>query len=287
VSDTIALIFDFDDTLLPDSTTLFLQSRGIDTDRFWKVEAKALLEQGFDPTLAYLNLMLDNVQPGKPLANLSVKELADFGATLDDKFYPGVNSLRGDLQEIVSAVSRDISVELYIVSGGLQQLIEGSQLVRDTFTGVYGCLFGTSDDGVLKNVKRAITFTEKTRYLFEINKGFSQAHTAANQYLVNRFVKEEERRVPFSNMIYVGDGLTDIPCFALLKKSGGTSFGIFKPNDQGSARRAFLEFLKTDRVVSTHSAKFGRNDDLGALLRTAVASTASQIAIKKQQAIGF
>jgi len=287
VQDIIAIIFDFDDTLLPDSTSLFLESHGIDVVRFWKEEAKSLLDDGYDPTLAYLNLILDYTSPGKELVNLKVQDLRAFGASLDDKFFPGVHTLAQDLGNLVREVSRDIAVELYIISGGLQDVIEGSDFVKKTFTGVYGCTFGTDEDGILRRIKRAVTFTEKTRYIFEINKGITPAATANNQYLVNKFVKEEDRRIPFKNMIYLGDGLTDIPCFSLLKKTGGTTFGIFKPSDKASAKRAFLEFLKTDRVVSTHSAKFEGHDDLGALLRTAVTTTASRIRLSREQAMGL
>lgn len=282
--EVIALIFDFDDTLLPDSTTMLLESRGIDTDRFWKIDAKSLLDEGYDPTIAYLNLILENIGPDKPLGNLTNKDLSAFGATLDDKFFPGVFELADDLRALVRETSRDISVEFYIISGGLQEVILGSKFVRETFDGVYGCLFGEDESGVLKRIKRTITFTEKTRYLFEINKGITQADTLQNQYLVNKHVPEDTRRVAFRNMIYVGDGLTDIPCFSLVQKNRGTAFGIFKPTVKSSAKRAFLEFVKTDRVASTHSPKFAADEDLGALLRAAVATNASQIYLARKQA---
>lgn len=282
--DTIALIFDFDDTLLPDSTTLLLESRGIDADRFWTVDAKALLDQGYDPAVAYLNLILENTGSGKPLGNLSIQDLRAFGATLDDKFFPGVKDLAADLRSMVAEIAKDVAVELYIVSGGLQDVIDGSAFVRETFEGTYGCMFGADDSGVLKRIKRSITFTEKTRYLFEINKGLTPADTLGNQYLVNKFVSEKARRIPFRNMIYVGDGLTDIPSFSLVQKNGGTAFGIFKPAVIASAKRAFLEFVKTDRVVSMHSPKFAADEDLGSLLRAATHTVASQIILARKQA---
>lgn len=284
MADVIALVFDFDDTLLPDSTTLLLESKGIDTERFWKVDAKALWKQGFDPTLAYMNLILENTGEGKPLGLLTVDDLRAFGASLDDQFFPGVRNLAGDLRELVADVARDISVELYIVSGGLQDVIDGNQFVRDTFHATYGCMFGADETGKLTRIKRTITFTEKTRYLFEIHKGITPAETAANQYVVNKYFPESARRVPFKNIIYVGDGLTDIPCFSLVQKNGGTAFGIFKPANAASAKRAFLEFAKTDRVTSMHSPKFAYDEDLGSLLRAAVTTIASQIMIARKQA---
>lgn len=282
--DVIALVFDFDDTLLPDSTTLLLESRGIDPARFWKVDAKALLDQGYDPTVAYLNLILENIGADKPFGKLTSDDLRKFGATLDDKFFPGVYDLAADLRALVKEVAKDIAIELYIISGGLQDVIDGSAFVRETFDAAYGCMFGADQEGVLKRIKRTITFTEKTRYLFEINKGITPADTAANQYLVNKYIPDEARRIPFKNMIYVGDGLTDIPCFSLVQKNGGTAFGIFKPAVAASAKRAFLEFVKTDRVASTHSPKFAADEDLGALLRAAVTTNASQIYLARKQA---
>src|SRR5947207_893032 len=188
--DILAVIFDFDGTLLPDSTTKLLVDHGIDAEKFWGTEAKQLVERGFDPTLAYLQL-----------------------------------------------------------------------------------------------IKRCVTFTEKTRYLFEINKGLTAAETGREPYLVNKDVSEPKRRIPFKNMIFVGDGLTDIPCFSLIKKSGGTPFGVFEPGKVSSARRAFLDFLKTDRVISCHAAKYRKNDELGSLLRSAVLTRCAQIDVERQAAV--
>lgn len=284
MSDVIALIFDFDDTLLPDSTTLLLESRGIDPEKFWTEDAKEFLDQGYDPTLAYLNLILENVGTDKPFGDLTANDLRLFGSTLDDKFFQGVKTLAEDLRCIVRETAKDISVEFYIISGGLQDVIDGSEFVRSTFDATYGCMFGADESGVLKRIKRTITFTEKTRYLFEIHKGITPTDTGANQYLVNKHIPENSRRIPFKNMIYVGDGLTDIPCFSLVQKNGGTAFGIFKPAVAASAKRAFLEFLKTDRVASTHSPKFNADEDLGALIRAAVTANATQIYLARKQA---
>lgn len=157
--------------------------------------------------------------------------------------------------------------------------------MQEHFTGVRGCEFAEDPStGCISEIKRAITFTEKTRYLFEINKGIEPADVLKNPYLVNRDIPATERPVPFENMIYVGDGLTDIPCFSLLKKERGTSFGVFHPDRRDSARRAFTEFLKTDRVISSHAPKYGPGDELGSLLRAAVAARAMAITLQRAQA---
>ena len=90
VTDIVAVIFDFDDTLLPDSTTMLLKSHGIDTDDFLGKQARELILQGYDPPAAYLNLMLKNVGEGKPLGLLTNQRLIDFGSSLDSSFHQGL-----------------------------------------------------------------------------------------------------------------------------------------------------------------------------------------------------
>ena len=101
---------------------------------------------------------------------------------------------------------------------------------------------------------------------------------------MNKEVKREDRRGPFENIVYVGDGLTDMPCFSLLKASGGTPFGVFHSGREESAKRAFLEFLLPERVVGMHAAKYGPTDELGALIRTAVQAKISDSAVRRAQA---
>ena len=107
--------------------------------------------------------------------------------------------------------------------------------------------------------------------------------TLKNPYLVNKDVSNDKRPIPFKNMIYVGDGLTGIPCFSLLKKEGGTAFGVFNPTEESSAKRAFLEFLKTGRVISIHAPKYRRTDELGSLIRAAVSTRCSRIKMEEQE----
>lgn len=278
---TIAVIFDFDDTLVPDSTTLLLAKHGIDPGKFWQHDVAALVADGYDSSLAWLRAFLDNVGPDKPLGTLTNESLTKFGATLDGQLYPGLPALFDDLKSMV-AEFQDVSLEFYVISGGLEAVIQGCGIVGKYFRHAYGCVL--AEDGsptAVRHIKRAVNFTEKTRYLFEINKGLSAEQTRKNPYLVNKDVPKLKRRVPFQNMIYVGDGLTDIPCFSMLKAYGGTCFGVFDPSDGSKAKRAYLEFLKTSRVVSVHSPKYGKSDDLGALLRAVVSTLCTRFVVEQ------
>jgi phosphoserine phosphatase len=280
----LALVFDFDDTLVPDSTTKLLKSKGVDTDKFWGKDAPRLVDEGYDPPLAYLRLMLEMVGDGKPLGRLRLDDLRNFGTTLDGDFYPGLPDLFTELREMVKEY-RDISIEFYIISGGLEAIVLGSNTVKTHFAGVYGCRLGEDPKtGLVAHISRCITFTEKTRYLFEINKGISAKESFANPFLVNKDLQPAERRIPFPNMIYVGDGLTDIPCFSLLRKEHGVAFGVFKPASESAAKKAFTEFLSPGRVVSMHHPRYRKDDELGSLLRAAVSTRCSKILVERQEA---
>lgn len=128
----VAVIFDFDDTLLPDSTSALLRQFGLDQDDFWKKQAPALVAEGYDPPLAYLNLLLREVGEGKPLGLMTNERLAEFGSTLDETWFPGLPELFDDLKSIAQEF-RDVSIEFYIVSGGLQAIIEGSRHFKKYF----------------------------------------------------------------------------------------------------------------------------------------------------------
>ena len=275
----IAVVFDFDDTLVPDSTSALLQSRGIDVGKFWSELVPRLVEDGYDPPLAYLRLILDRIGAGKPLGTLSNQDLRGFGESLDGQYFDGLPGMFNDLRGLV-AQFRDVSIEFYIVSGGLQEVIAGSHVVQSHFNGLHGCQLGESDDGEIRFVKRCVTFTEKTRYLFEINKGIRTDVSRRQPHAVNN--KVARRRVPFSNMIYVGDGLTDIPCFSLVREGGGRTFGVLAKNK--TAKQAFEDLLQERRVDSLHSPDYRENADLGALIRAAVYNLATTIDLGREQA---
>lgn len=274
----IAVVFDFDDTLVPDSTTALLESRGIDVRNFWSELVPPLVSDGYDPPLAYLRLILDRIGEGMPLGMLCNSDLRDFGKSLDSSFFPGLPQMFEDLRSLVDEF-RDVSIEFYIVSGGLQDVIGGSDIVGQHFDGFYACQLGEGEDGAIRYVKRCVTFTEKTRYLFEISKGIRIEDSRTQPHLVNN--KMPNRRIPFKHMIYVGDGLTDIPCFSLVRNGNGKTFGVL--SKKKSARQAFLELLNQRRVDSLHSPDYRESADLGSLVRAAVYAVAMTIDLATEQ----
>lgn len=281
----LAVVFDFDETLAPDSTTRLLESFGYDTGTFWKEDVRALVSRGYDPTLAWLNLVLADVKSGGALDGLTNRRLREFGAGLDESYFPGIPEIFPRLRSEV-AKYRDISIEFYVISSGLREVILGSEIARDHFAEVYACEFGENDEGVLQDIKRCVTFTEKTRYLFEINKGLPFDKTVERPLLVNTDVPKELRRISFRNMIYVGDGQTDIPCFSLVREYGGVVFGVFDPKKKDKAKQALLDFLRPQRVFGMYEPLYRDTDALGSLIDQAVATRCSQIELERDQGYG-
>lgn len=279
MSKKIGLAFDMDDTLSPDTSTQLVASFGIDPDEFWGKTIRALITKGADPTLAYLHKICDLSGEGKPMGLLTPEALHKFGATIDPTIYPGVDGLRADLQAIATAIDPSIEVEMYVVSGGIKHVLDGSDILRRNFNAIYANEFDVNPEtGVISRVKKVVTFAEKTKILFEINKGITQAQADANPYLVNNAMPKSARAIPFENMIYFGDGLTDIACFSLVRSNGGYAFGIFNPAKPASAQRAFDEFIAGDRVTAVHAPRYGKDDELGSLVRAAVTRIAKRIA---------
>jgi hypothetical protein len=281
-TDLVAVVFDFDDTLMSDSTTKFLEAYGVDSKAFWS-ESRKLIAAGYDQPSAYIKLILDEVGEGKRFGDLTNDVLAEFGSSLDGAFYPGLPQFFDDVRFQVRGSFPNIDVEFYLISGGLQAILDGIPTVKKYFAGVYGCKLGVdSKTGLVDHIKRSITFTEKTRYLFEINKGIPQARSDTNPFLVNEDIAREKRRIPFKNIVVVGDGMTDIPCFSLVKQMGGGAFGVFDPARPEKTKQAIEKFLIPQRVMGMLAPEYGPDNALGSMLRGWVQSRALQIQVERE-----
>ena len=215
----IAIICDCDNTLAPDTTSLLLESNGIDTKQFWPV-IENLVREGWDPPIAWMTEICNLIQDGKISQNTNQK-LAEFGKTIEP--FPGVVDLLPELNSMLQEKGLDVMVEGYVVSSGFEDLMKGTRL-SETFTDIFGGRF-YEKDGKITGIKSAVTFTEKTKFIFAVSKGI-MSKIRTEPYRVNELIASEKRRVPFENMIYLGDGPSDIPCFSTIKKQGGACIGI-------------------------------------------------------------
>ena len=218
---TIAIICDCDNTLAPDTTSMLLEDNGINLDAFWK-DIGSKVKLGWDPPVAWMTDIAEMIRNGKISQDTNAK-LAEFGKSVTT--FPGVSEFITELNESLGK-EHDITVEGYVVSCGIESLMQGTTL-SESFTEIFGSSF-YEKDGLIAGVKSSITFTEKTKFIFAINKGISDIRE--EPYKVNKFVEKENRSIPFENMIYLGDGASDIPCFSMLKNLGGHCIGIKNDN---------------------------------------------------------
>ena len=216
----VALIYDFDKTLSPRDMEeySFLPGIKVEPDVFWGKCAEFAREHDMDGILTYMYLM-KKMASGE--MELTKENLISLGR--DVEFFPGVT----EWFERINALGRQcgVIVEHYIISSGLTEIIRGSAIGRH-FKAIFAAsfLYDESDHPVW--AATAVNYTSKTQYLFRINKGILDV---TNDKDLNAFTPEYMRRVPFSNMIYVGDGLTDVPCMKMTKQKGGYSIAVHAP----------------------------------------------------------
>lgn len=279
---TLALIFDFDDTIAPDTTTHLLETYDIDAEQFWQEEFTNHINNGYDPTVAYLTQILSRVGKNEPLEDLTYEGLQDVGGSLNELVFDGLEGLFEDLENIVSAYE-NIEIKYFIISEGLKEIIKGTE-IADKFDTVYGSEFSYTD-GEIDGFKKTISFTDKTRYLFEINKGIDPTLDDQNPYGVNERYSSGNRSVPFENMVYIGDGLTDVPCFSLIKKRQGRAFGVYHKESPSPKQKAIKEIGAPQRAESLNPPQYSPDDRLGSLIRLTVEGLCTERTIDQMEAL--
>jgi hypothetical protein len=278
MSDVIALIFDFDDTLAPDSTSGFLGSMGVDTASFWKEQVDPLLFQhDWDPVPAYLYRMIELSRSGRH-GPITRQRLNEWGARLP--MHSGVPSLFQRLRDAVRAEQPQVALEFYLISSGIGDVVRSTPIAHE-FTEIWASEFIYDDDGGIAFPRRIVSFTDKTRYLFHIQKGIIGRDFRNKPFEVNRKVPTERLRVPFDQMVFVGDGYTDIPCFSLIRRSGGFAFGVWDPSHRDKRSRAW-GFIEEGRVSNLNQARYDESAELYQWLEEAVISLAGRIALKSR-----
>ena len=238
----IAIVYDFDGTLSPGNMQEydFIPSVGKKNEEFWEESEKLANEQDGDAILAYLFTMLRNAQN----SNLSLRREAFVESGRKVKLFDGVEQWF----ELVNAYAKEkgISIEHYINSSGIKEMIEGTTIAKE-FKKIYACSFFYNVDGVAYWPSVVVNYTTKTQFLFKINKGID---SVSDSVRVNEYIPESKRRIPFSNMIYFGDGITDIPSMRLVKQMGGHSIAVYDTEDKHYERNlAKIKQLKEDKRV--------------------------------------
>ncbi len=249
---TIALVYDFDGTLSPRPMQdyAFLPQIGIDPEEFWKESNRLAREQGADHLITYMHLLYKKAKAKG--VRIDRDDLVKQGGRVE--FYPGVEDWFDAIGSYVKlrAESHGIGLRHYVVSAGLTEIIEGTKIYK-RFHNVFASEYWF-DAYDVPFPKRVITDTGKTQYLFRINKGVEDLGQSINQHM-----PEDARPIPFSNMIYFGDGDTDVPSMAVMRKNCGHAVAVYPP---GKAKKKCVDLFKAGRCDFFAAADYRRGSDL-------------------------
>lgn len=230
----MAICYDFDGTLSPGNMQEygFMEQISMTPNDFWDKVNQEVKATGADNIAIYMKLMIsesrNNHQP------FSRKTFTDYGKKI--QLFKGVDSWFDRIN--MFGKEHGVAVKHYIISSGIKEMIEGTK-IAGKFTKIYASSFLYDANGAAEWPAIVLNFTTKTRYLFEINKGENTP--------LNAFVKECDRAVPFVNMVYIGDGETDVPCMRIVKKEGGHSIAVYPPKSKNK-RETAVRLYNEERV---------------------------------------
>ena len=261
----LAICYDFDKTLSPDDMQAqgYIQSVGYDVQKFWDESNDLAKANDMDNNLAYMWKM---VQESEGRMVFNKEKLAEYGARV--KLFDGVE----DWFERIRAYgkTRNVIVEHYIISSGLKEMIERTKMARaDAFEKIYASSFYFNDRGVAKWPAKVINYTSKTQFLFRIEKGVLDINDPG----VNAYFSPEEIRVPFRNMVYIGDSDTDIPCMKLVNTYGGHSIGVYDPATQN--KKKVYKMMHDKRIRYYAPADYTERSELDLLVKAIIDKTAA------------
>lgn len=209
----------------------FIPSIGMSPEEFWGEANKISVKNSMDRILAYMYLMIKLAKKKDiPITKEAFKKLGK-----DVVLLRGVKTWFKRISEI--AKSEGVIVEHYIISSGLSEIIEGTPIAK-YFKRIYACEFHYNERGNADWAQQAINFTTKTQFIFRISKGVLDT---VDDYTLNSYVSENDRRIPYRNMIYIGDGLTDVPCMTVVRDRGGESIAIYHKGEEDKAYKLIQE----------------------------------------------
>ena len=243
----LALIYDFDKTLSPRDMQEFhyLKTLGYDNPAdFWKECDSFAHEHNCDGILSYMYLMVMKSD------NLTRKQLLDEGKYI--RLYKGVSTWFRRINEY--GKKHHIDVEHYVISSGLTDIIMGTNIAPE-FKKVYACTYAYDKDGKVLWPSRVVNYTMKTQYLFRINKGVL---TETNDEDLNSSTPESQKYIPLENMIYFGDGSTDVPSMKVVQQNGGTTIAVFGDDSKRSKAETLYKDRRATYAVKADYSKGSR-----------------------------
>lgn len=258
----IAICYDFDKTLTPNEMQAqgYIQSLCYEVEEFWNKSNGMAADNDMDENLSYMYMMVNEF---KDHHKLDRKTLEAYGAEV--QLFSGVNDWFKRIRDY--GLKRGVLVEHYIISSGIKEMIEGTEIAKNgEFEKIYASSFYFDDKGIARWPAQVVNYTNKTQFLFRIQKGTLDINDPG----INDYFPPDEIRVPFRNIIYIGDSDTDIPCMKLVNTYGGFSVGVYNPDH---TKEKVYRMIKDNRIKYFAPADYRENKELDLIIKNIIERT--------------
>jgi len=271
---TIALVYDFDGTLSPQPMQEYtvLPKIGIEPAEFWAMVNREARETESDPMLVYMRHIIEALE--RVRVDVKREDFAAMARAIE--YFPGVPTWFARMNAYVRKASGgQVKLQHYLVSAGQKEILDGVS-IRKEFRRIYASEYHFNHHGVATFPKLLVTDTVKTQFLFRINKGLESLNESINEHM-----PESQRPIPFQNIVYVGDGMTDVPSMALTKKSGGHTVAVYDPRGE-KGRATCVKLLEAGRADFIAEADFRAGSRLSRRVQLLLDAIVADIAYRRE-----
>lgn len=270
----IAIVYDFDGTLTerPMQEYTVLPKIGMQAKKFWDKVREETKETKGEEITTYMRLMLKYANN----ADVAIKPVDFKRLAKKIKYYPGVEKFFDRVNRSVRTLSKGkIELRHYIISAGLKEILKGIPF-RNKFHNIFASEYNYDRYDHADFPKIIVNDTLKTQFLFRINKGREKMHESINTHMPHI-----KRAIPFRNMLYIGDGESDVPCMAVIKKEGGYAIAVYKKGSSKSIKKA-KELLLAERVDFITRADYRKNSELEKIIKIILRNIVEGITYRRE-----
>ena len=267
----IGILYDFDKTLCTTDMQeySFIKNLGMNSSEFWGEAAKLTRDHELEKILSYMFVMIRECKKrGIPLTEEYLKKCGE-----NVVLFKGVSTWFDRINEFGAQMG--VEIEHYIISSGTYEIIQGTPIAK-YFKRIYACHYMYDENGEAIWPALAINYTLKTQYIYRISKGFLDV---LDDYNLNRNQDESLRRIAYRNMIYVGDGLTDIPCMKMVKDKGGKSIAVYSAGKSATAK----PLVDDDRISYVCVADYSKDSPLEKIVKLMIENMAVLEKLKSKE----
>ncbi|MCC0179795.1 haloacid dehalogenase-like hydrolase [Waterburya agarophytonicola K14] len=276
LSNRIAVVFDFDETLIPDdSFKILLRDCQLDVEAFERERVAPLIEQGWHKYLARTYCLVQESRRREGKNKITQERLANLSQKLH--LIEGVSEMFECLKKRAAEIVPEVEVEFYLISGGFVDIARNTSIAKH-FTQMWGCELAYDENGEIQFLKQLMSHTEKTHYLYYLSIGIERENEQDLMYNY-RDVPIKQLYVPLNQVIYVGDGTSDIPCFTVINQYGGIALGIFQDNSTAETWEHREEVTSSQQITNLVPANYKQNSELMRSLILSIECISKQIAL--------